>query len=837
MPEYPNKSLRLPGYYAGPGQIPGVAKRMRQRAQAGYGTAGSEQAEANRLFRTRAQDEYTAPLKRRIFSVSDVTYGLGLDQATEASVRRLVDEHVVEYAKKGQTQRVFLAAGALTQTLRALPNIPADARLEIVKRARAYWRNTQTVDYGKPPTIRSIEGTQTRNEGNIMKRSGVFVAKQGKLAKAAVAEQETEEAAQKQKAPQGFQPIPNSKHGGYRKKAGEGWVYWYPGAGETSTPHPADRGQARAKQKMRLAKPQSGTVPTGGQEQPSNPMPVEEGTSASAPEAAQGAKPNKGKLGVPKGKLTSIAGGKAGKGKAPQAATQGTSGETPEDSLASVAGAAATHQPTKTQTSKGTVRQYHPQVQAHVPKGKEKDAQHHASEYKKHQAEKQKALAQGDQEKAKGHTFAMNFHAGEHNKIQAAAKGQAYAPAQQFPGAENDDAGAPSNDLAPGPQKGQEEASASPEAPGAQGASPSVGAGKETSGSSRVEKRSSFVPQSASVRGMRERVGQAMEVMADLSQAHDHLSALRAKRLEFKRSNHPMRRRLLSQVDAEIAATKHDIVQLEEAHDQAIAEVGKFQAELRKEKIRANPIFRAFMEAMQKLQAMSQALGSKMQSDAPSEATKKKFNENFANAASKMDEADEFKPLGVSKEDVASKYGDPEAAAAKEKQNKDALAALDKMDRADAEQEQASPPSPEAGKETSDADEAFSDIFSSQKEREMQTAKRAQQDAESSRFDKERQASQARRDQAEGKAQEAADKWERRMSGKTPKAVMREQLATEEDAPEDLQETQTPARKKRMQKSAALVSTPEWRQVMVLGVALNKMLKKHQTVRFAIQAK
>lgn len=75
------------------------------------------------------------------------------------------------------------------------------------------------------------------------------------------------------------------------------------------------------------------------------------------------------------------------------------------------------------------------------------------------------------------------------------------------------------------------------------------------------------------------------------------------------------------------------------------------------------------------------------------------------------------------------------------------------------------------------------------------------------------------------------------MSGKTPKAVMREQLATEEDAPEDLQETQTPARKKRMQKSAALVSTPEWRQVMVLGVALNKMLKKHQTVRFAIQAK
>jgi len=37
------------------------------------------------------------------------------------------------------------------------------------------------------------------------------------------------------KAPSGFSPIPNSKKGGYRKKQGGRWVYWYPGQGQVSS--------------------------------------------------------------------------------------------------------------------------------------------------------------------------------------------------------------------------------------------------------------------------------------------------------------------------------------------------------------------------------------------------------------------------------------------------------------------------------------------------------------------------------------------------------------------------------------------------------------------------
>lgn len=42
------------------------------------------------------------------------------------------------------------------------------------------------------------------------------------------------------KPPQGYQAVPGSKHGGFRKRQGAGYVYWYPGTGHSSSPHPAD---------------------------------------------------------------------------------------------------------------------------------------------------------------------------------------------------------------------------------------------------------------------------------------------------------------------------------------------------------------------------------------------------------------------------------------------------------------------------------------------------------------------------------------------------------------------------------------------------------------------
>jgi hypothetical protein len=42
------------------------------------------------------------------------------------------------------------------------------------------------------------------------------------------------------KPPPGFEPIPHSKKGGYHKKAGAGYIYWYPGQGIVNDKHEAD---------------------------------------------------------------------------------------------------------------------------------------------------------------------------------------------------------------------------------------------------------------------------------------------------------------------------------------------------------------------------------------------------------------------------------------------------------------------------------------------------------------------------------------------------------------------------------------------------------------------
>ena len=55
---------------------------------------------------------------------------------------------------------------------------------------------------------------------------------------------------------QGWTLIPHSRHGGYHKRVGDHWVYWYPGDGETSraTPH-ADDHPAKAEPAAQAPKP------------------------------------------------------------------------------------------------------------------------------------------------------------------------------------------------------------------------------------------------------------------------------------------------------------------------------------------------------------------------------------------------------------------------------------------------------------------------------------------------------------------------------------------------------------------------------------------------------
>lgn len=951
MPERPNPSVQLPGYSA-PWDIPGQAKKLAARAAEGRGEIGAEQAAANRLFRTREADEYTSPLPRRVERVDDVTAGLGLDRATEMRVQRMVEEQRADFTKKGQTQKVFLAANALTETLRRIRDVAPDARMEITKRARVFWKNTQPTDYAKEPTVRAPQGTQMRSDTTIKSESGVrYVVPLNKAAAPAKGKTKTptkgtmktgtkgplERAREQQlrsgagrapkpmpagmnatppmgagpaaappaapqgaapakggagvtQPPAGFAPIPHSSKGGFRKREGDGWIYWYPGAGVTSTPHPDDRGQARAKRSAEAsgpvaAKPKGAGAPPGAPAGAGSPPPA--GPGAGPPPLPP--KPQAGAQapGKPPAPAAGAGGPPAPPGKPgaaptpPQGAAPPTMAGAPAPGGAAPAGAAgapqqgphkASEQPQVTKDHTGEKRQFHPLVHAHTPAGKENDFQHHAGEFQRHKAEKKAAMRAGDVEKAKAHTYAMNFHADKHNKLLAAAQGRQYAPKGNFPGADQGEGDAQGGDDGTSVIASQYDRAGS--------------VGKDGKPGSAADPRERFVPESGTVKQMREKIGKAVNIMADLSQAHDHLSSLKQKRLEAKRSGHPLARRMISQIDAEIAATKHDIVQLEDAHGHAMQEVLAHQSQLRSEKIRANPIFQAFMNAMQQLSGLSQKIGASLGqkagqalegakgaiadfknrgAKAEQDAARAKFDQGLATASAQDadPESGEVKPLGVSKDDITAQFGDPEAEAADKERSAAAMDTLKKLGAAqgdEPEPEEASPEDVEAlpdeegagGEEGgSEAEAALKDIFGMQGQREKQAAANKQRAEESAGFDRELASARNKRDDIERKAASQAEVWAQRNAGRSQQSVMREQLTGDVDqhastqaptsgvrpkAPpqtrdqsEDRGTVATGARRKQrvaVEKSMRLVKSAAWAEVIRLAPKLDSTLRK-----------
>jgi len=856
---------------------------------------GAEQAEANRLFRTHEADEYTAPLARRARTPEDVTAGLGLDLVTERRVQQIVTEQRADFSKKGATQRSFLAANGLVETLRRI-DVPADTRMEITKRARAFWQNTQPTDYSKEPTVRARQGTQMRSNAKVHKSGVRYVrplskalpnkkpafappapvpgggaAKPPPLPSPAPAMAAPASAANVRQPPSGYAPIPNSKIGGYRMKAAKGWTYWYPGAGLTSTPHPADAGKARA---QRAAGESAAPVKAGKGAKPPKPAAGPPGAPAAPTQAGAGPPAPAGPPAAPGGAPKPPAAPPHPAGAAPPQAgaapPQAGAAPGPSGGAPQAAGAPQATGPSKanaqaqvTKDHTGEKRQFHPEVQAHTPAGKENDQQHHADEFQRHRAERAAAMRGGDQEKAKAHTFAMNFHADKHNRLRAASQGKDYKPKGTYPGA---DAGED------GMGGGADTVAASYDRAGKPG--------KDGKSSSAADPRERFVPESKSVSQMRETLGKAVNIMADLSQAHDHLSALKAKRLEAKRSGHPLARRMISQIDAEVAATKHDIVQLEDAHGHAMKEVLAHQSLLRNERIRANPIFRAFMNAMQSLSGLSDKIGAKLGekagqalegakgavedfknrgAKAEQDAARGQLDSSLAAAGEGDDpENGEVKPLGVTKDDIAAQYGDPEAEEQGQARTAEAMDVLKKLGQAQGDEPQdasaddvesipddeaAAAGGDDAGGE-SEADGAIKDIFGMRDQREQQGAANKQRAEESAGFDRELASARNKRDAIEQKAAAQADHFEQRNKGRSEKSVMRESLGggdedtqvasgvRKKQAPSTREQSTvsvTGAKRKQavaVEKSMRLVKSAQWQAVMRLAPKLDNTLRK-----------
>jgi len=128
--------------------------RLRERARAGLGEFQSEQLMAQRLFRTKPE---TAEAERHVVLIDDVTRGLGLQQADEQRIQKAIVDTNPSFSPKTQTQRLFHAQGKLTELLRSMKSVPSDARLEIAKRARAWWKKQYDTDLNRNRTVPGIQ--------------------------------------------------------------------------------------------------------------------------------------------------------------------------------------------------------------------------------------------------------------------------------------------------------------------------------------------------------------------------------------------------------------------------------------------------------------------------------------------------------------------------------------------------------------------------------------------------------------------------------------------------------------------------------------------------------
>lgn len=98
------------------------------------------------LFDTEEED-YTKPTPRHVLTVDDVTRGLGLDRELETLLRRLLDSTRTDFNRRSGNTRLIGARGLLLSWLRGRGDeINAGLRLEIVRRADAYWRKRGAED-------------------------------------------------------------------------------------------------------------------------------------------------------------------------------------------------------------------------------------------------------------------------------------------------------------------------------------------------------------------------------------------------------------------------------------------------------------------------------------------------------------------------------------------------------------------------------------------------------------------------------------------------------------------------------------------------------------------
>lgn len=127
-------------------------KHMMTLAAEGRGEIASFALEAAKLFRTEPEKVEVEP---NVQVVSDVTRGIVSDPADAQRIQNLILDTNASFSQKTQTQRIFHARGRLVEVMKtSMQHIPADIRMEVVRRAMLFWKKQAQTDYGKAPTVR-----------------------------------------------------------------------------------------------------------------------------------------------------------------------------------------------------------------------------------------------------------------------------------------------------------------------------------------------------------------------------------------------------------------------------------------------------------------------------------------------------------------------------------------------------------------------------------------------------------------------------------------------------------------------------------------------------------
>lgn len=136
---------------------PGTADRNKLRAwtDSGMGGIGAIQAKAQRMFRLEDGNARQAP---HIVTINDVTRGLPLDDTDAQKIQGIITATRADYGMDDKTRypRFAFALEALGAFLNATPRISQDVRMEVRKRANAWWRRFGKTTYEGRPMIRHV---------------------------------------------------------------------------------------------------------------------------------------------------------------------------------------------------------------------------------------------------------------------------------------------------------------------------------------------------------------------------------------------------------------------------------------------------------------------------------------------------------------------------------------------------------------------------------------------------------------------------------------------------------------------------------------------------------